>query len=54
MNYSANDPDDLVRRKIDLDHIENMSKLKINFRKKKKEKCEQVLVWWWDKLFKIL
>ncbi|CAF1591291.1 unnamed protein product [Rotaria sp. Silwood1] len=25
MNYSANDPDDLVRKKIDLNHITNMS-----------------------------
>lgn len=26
MNYAANDPDDLVQKKIDLNHITKMSK----------------------------
>ena len=31
MNYSANDPDDLVRNKLDLNHVTNMSKLICSF-----------------------
>ena len=42
MNYSANDPDDLVRKKIDLDHIESMSKLKLILQKNKKKIIDDI------------
>jgi len=29
MSHSADDPDDIVRKKIDLNHITNMSKFRL-------------------------